>query len=1689
MGRTPFSPIRKAAGALIAALLLFTMGQGAAAQTITNIANATWQNGNNTFSVSSNRVAINVNPLPTTLGIWGKTQIGSGTNVAFPAAICGGNALVVPGANGSAQGAINASATASLHVGDVAYIRVTSPSANLDPAAVDSMTVEVTSAVGDRENLQIFETGVNTGIFMAGIPTVAAPPAPIHGNCRLSVRGGEAIRVAAMVAGQVQPVATAVANVLADPFGLVFDSEDGTPVSGTQVSLVDAATGALASVFADDGVTPYPATMIAGQSVTDSAGNVYPMQPGEYRFPLAPLGQYRLVVTPPAPYSAPSAATPGQLAGLTRPDGGSLEIGEGSYGRMFALAGLAPVRVDIPLDRPPLAISLSKVASRGTAQPGDVVVYTVTVQNTDPARTKRQVVVTDTPSRWLRLRRDSVRINGAAAPGAITFAATGSSMAIAIGDLAPGARSVITYAMSVRGDATPGQAVNRAEAVDIRGNRTFTSAAVRIERETIAGRTTIIGRITAGDCSIKNDRLGIPGVRVMLEDGSFAITDADGRYHFDGVVPGTHVVQAQSMTLPQGGSFIDCTRNTRSAGKATSRFVTARGGQLVVVNFSATVPAASLAAATPKDIPATDDDAADRSAAGAETDWLTLGDGPTEFLFPALDHNPRAPAVRVVIRHRPGQKIELSIDGKPVDPLSFDGARVAASGTYAVSTWRGIALDRDLTKLTAVVRNADGTAATTLARDVHFASTPAKVELVREQSRLTADGATRPVLAVRVLDRSGRPVHAGISGQFVINAPFESAQVQDAQQSRALSGLDRAPASWIVKGDDGIALIELAPTMVSGALRVDFNFSDGEIRRRQTLDAWMVPGQQQWTLVGLAEGSVGEQTIADQMERTGRFDSDLGEHARVAFYAKGRVRGKYLLTVAYDSARQKDDQRLLGTIDPNAYYTVFADGSERRFDAATREKLYVRIETATFYALYGDIETGFNQTQLARYQRVATGLKAEVQSGALHAQAFAARIGTVYRRDELQGAGISGPYQLSNRGMLANSETISIEVRDRFRSELIVDRRVLTRFVDYDLDVLAGTVTFREPILSRDAALNPQFIIAEYEVSAAAGGEINAGLRADLTLGNGAIRIGATALSETGASGDGQVRTSLGGLDLKAKLSQNAELRAEAAFSSRAGDTSTAWLFEVEHHDEKLGLLAYARSADADYGVGQTNGAERGRRKYGLDARYAITETLSVTGSAWHDTSLTDSARRTAAQIRGDFRTGSTDLHLGLSTFADRLDDGTRANSTVVEGGVRQRLLDNRLELEGSSSIALGNAGSIDLPSRHRLSARYAINSDVRLVGTYEFAQGDRVDARTARAGFEIAPWTGGKIVGSLGQQDIAEFGQRSFAAFGLAQSYQINEHITVDATLDGSRTLGAFDSAALINDAQPAASGGHLGGFGQLAEDFTATTLGATFRDNRWTATMRGEYRDGELADRKGVTLGAIRQLGEGSMVGAGFTWTRANAVGGASSEVIDAALALAHRPENSELAFLSKLEFRSDAVTGAVAGAIGPEGLTALTISGDARSRRVIGSVSANWSPFDGDDNDRSKAEDWFQRSEFGLFLGVRHNLDRVAGYDLAGTTLLGGLDARYALGDRIELGAVGTVRHNLADGTTAFAIGPQLGFSPTTDTLLTIGYNVVGFRDRDFADARTTDKGLFASIKLKFDADTFSFLGLRK
>lgn len=385
----------------------------------------------------------------------------------------------------------------------------------------------------------------------------------------------------------------------------------------------------------------------------------------------------------------------------------------------------------------------------------------------------------------------------------------------------------------------------------------------------------------------------------------------------------------------------------------------------------------------------------------------------------------------------------------------------------------------------------------------------------------------------------------------------------------------------------------------------------------------------------------------------------------------------------------------------------------------------------------------------------------------------------------------------------------------------------------------------------------------------------------------------------------------------------------------------------------------------------------------------------------------------------------------------------------------------------------------------------------MRLTGAYEIADGERLKSRTLRGGIEVTPWTGGRVSSSLGQQDIAEYGKRSFAAFGMAQSVQLSSQLSVDATLDGNRTIRGGDASRLINPAQPAASGGQISGppslSGNLFEDFTAVTLGAAWREGPWAATMRGEFRDGELADRTGFTLGAIRQLGEGSVVGSGLAWTRAEGSGGQTTEILDGAISAAHRPADASFAFLTKLDYRSDRVVNAVAGETDAAGRTALAITGDARSRRLIGSLSVNWLPMAqrkaGEHGGTPREGTTRERAEIGVFTGVRYNFDSYDGFDLAGWTVLGGLDARLAIGDRFEIGGAATLRSNLNDNTTSFSIGPQVGFTPADNVLLTVGYNLSGFRDDDFSAARSTDKGVFAALRMKFDGDTFAFLGLSR
>lgn len=1679
----------------VMASFLFGVTAGAAhAQMITNVASIQWDAGSTRVVRTSNQVNLIVErplPVPASLALYRLEPGPASQPLNIPSTLCRGSGGPAPIQLSGAFAGISLSPAAvvqtrQIQAGIPAVVSIDSPGDNLDAMNAETVMVRLQTPGGDAETLTFTETSPNSARFIGLVPTAAKPATPVTGDCVLTVVPGTHFTLSSIRPTEQTLIASFEVDVLIDPYGLVFDSGDGAPVAGASVTLINADTGQPAQVFGDDGVSAFPSTIITGTTVTDGSGNIYSFPPGDYRFPFARPGNYRLLVRPPPPFVVPSASTPADLAVLRRPDGQPFAVSAASYGAAFTLNSPAPVRIDIPADRPGGVLIVRKTASSPTAAPGDPVRYHIAIQNGEASRATGAITVTDILPLEMRLKSGSVRYNGSKIqPVAST---DGRTLAFALPPLPPGGQGSLTYILEVRPDAKPGPSLNRASARDNRGAQSpVADALVRILRDGISDRMTIVGRITDGGCAVDPAAAnGVPGVRVMLEDGSYAVTDDDGRYHFEGVVPGLHVVQIDPSSLPPDQVATDCARNARSAGSAISRFVDGRGGSLMRADFRTT--AGHNAAREGSNVTHRPPAQSDAQAAGADRDWFSGQAVETGWLFPAPDHNPRTKAVRVVIKHMPGQTVTLLANGKPVEALAFEGTRKNGTGTLAVSQWQALALKDGDTGFSAEIRDENGVLVETLHRTVHYANSAIRATLVREKSVLTADGVTRPVLALRMTDRAGRPVRHGLVGDFTLPAPYSPAIEADAQAARNLSGLERARPVWRVEGDEGIAYVELEPTTASGALSIRLPFRDGDVTREQTIHAWLTPGKRPWTLVGFAAGTAGFNTLKSNIEKLAAGSDHWYSDARIALYAKGRIKGKWIMTLSYDSDREKAQSRFGGTIDPTAYYTLYADRSERRYDASSVRKLYLKLERPQFYALFGDYETGINEPQLTRYQRAFNGVKAAYGSDRVQATAFAADTPFRHRREEIQGNGLAGPYALGAHDIIPNSERIIIEIRDRLRSDRVLDSRTLVRHIDYDIDYLAGTLRFREPILSRSSQLDPQFIVADYEVDGIGRRVLNAGGRASWANEARTITLGATAIHDESDSN----RTEVAGIDLRYTPNATTEFRAEFAGSDTASATSganaqknpaTAWLIEAEHHGKMLDLLTYARQQEAGFGVEQLNASDAGTRKFGADGRIRITPEFSVTASAWNEDYLGTVAKRSAGRAFAEYKALGLDLRAGLTIARDRLDDGRTAQSTIAQFAATRRLLENRLELGVQAELPVANKNeSIDFPARHKLSARYAVTDDITLIGGYEIAKGDQVRARTARIGFDLKPWAGSRFVASANQQSTSEYGPRSFAAYGLSQSLPIGKKVTVDMTLDGNRTLRGIDPAHVMNPLHPVASGGFIGNGGALTEDFTAITAGASYRGERWSLAGRAEYRDGSLGDRRGLTLSALRQIGEGRALGGAFTWFSASQKGGARTDARSIALSWANRPDGSRFAVLEKFELREDRVRDATSGRPGPIGGPPLAIEGDAASRRIVNSLSVNWSP-------TQRREDglYLGRSEVSAFWGTRYVFNRFGTDDLKGWSNVFGADIRFDLGARVDFGVSGTIRHNPGGRSYSGSGGPTIGISPKNNSYISIGYNVVGFHDRDFEDSRYTRSGPFLTLRMKFDQNSFSALGL--
>jgi uncharacterized repeat protein (TIGR01451 family) len=462
--------------------------------------------------------------------------------------------------------------SSSYNLGEPLFLRLDDPDQNVDYQVVDTATITVVhDDTSDQETIRLTETGLDTGIFVGFVPTSSAPPVP--GDCVLEGVQGSSVRVT--YTDPADAADSAEAGAILDPVSRAFGSEDGVSVDEVTIQLVDAVSGAPATVYGNDGVSLFPSTITTGSTVTDSSGASYTFGSGEFRFPVVPDGDYRFVVTPPTGFAFPSNQTEQDLQALP---GAPYTLGPASFGAPFTISGGEPFAWDLPVDPRSTALFLQKRTRTTTAAAGDFVRYELLLENASGAGPATELAVTDELPTGMRFVEGSASVDGADIPDP-TISPDGRSLEFRLADLPAGGRTSIAYvAEIVRG--SPGEElVNRAFAE--------ASAMIRLREDLFRSTGTIIGRVVEGECgeTPPAEEQGVANVRVYLEDGRYAVTDEGGRFHFEGLAPGTHVAQLDTFTVPDYFNIVSCREATGFAGAADSQFVKLHPGSLLRADF------------------------------------------------------------------------------------------------------------------------------------------------------------------------------------------------------------------------------------------------------------------------------------------------------------------------------------------------------------------------------------------------------------------------------------------------------------------------------------------------------------------------------------------------------------------------------------------------------------------------------------------------------------------------------------------------------------------------------------------------------------------------------------------------------------------------------------------------------------------------------------------------------------------------------------------------------------------------------------------------------------------------------------------------------------------------------------------------------------------------------------------------
>jgi uncharacterized repeat protein (TIGR01451 family) len=242
----------------------------------------------------------------------------------------------------------------------------------------------------------------------------------------------------------------------------------------------------------------------------------------------------------------------------------------------------------------PNQVAITKTADRATAEPGDIVIYRVSVRSQSDVALQG-VTVTDVLPRGMTFLPRSVRGEIAGKPVAITTDLRKNTILIVSDAIVPaGGVLNLTYGAQVSPDSIRGNGRNSAIVAATRTDNNFSVKAgpvshqLRIRPGLLSDAGTLIGRVFDDKNFDGEQQPGEPGIAnavIFLQDGNRVMTDEKGLFSVANAQPGYYTGTLDLSSIP---GYKTAPNDVSRERNSDSRLVRLAPGSLAKINFAVT---------------------------------------------------------------------------------------------------------------------------------------------------------------------------------------------------------------------------------------------------------------------------------------------------------------------------------------------------------------------------------------------------------------------------------------------------------------------------------------------------------------------------------------------------------------------------------------------------------------------------------------------------------------------------------------------------------------------------------------------------------------------------------------------------------------------------------------------------------------------------------------------------------------------------------------------------------------------------------------------------------------------------------------------------------------------------------------------------------------------------------------------